>query len=314
MQKFIRPSALLSLLVFATMPSVSFGFQRDYLVDIVHLPSVATEASDYAIDLNGDGIKDNRFGDLVTMLSAGTNQIFNAPMVAAISSGSIVQLLALRSPSGGFSNDPAASSAWRVGAAMTVPPLLNGLDNPIGDAGVAPSVFLAALTSGSFSSASPATTTSPVDLTLRLAFGNTYTDLPVQGAHVSFTLNGADRLQGQIHGSIRHQDYMTQVPNALAIGLNAYIQANPGDATAQAMLNAFDSGCGGQVDGQISECELTGSPLLQNYWTADVQIRDAQGNYAPNPNNTSPDAHSIGISFGAILSPADRLFASEFDL
>jgi hypothetical protein len=61
----------------------------------------------------------------------------------------------------------------------------------------------------------------------------------------------------------------------------------------------------------IKLCEVTGSSLIQALLAADVQIRDVDGNYAPNPANTTRDANSFGIHFTGIVS--DHVFTDGFD-
>jgi hypothetical protein len=123
-------------------------------------------------------------------------------------------------------------------------------------------------------------------------------------------------MQGQLNGSIRHDDLALLVDPAFADLFNSLIQNNPGSDTATALKDLFDTGCGddddGADDGLIEVCEVLENNLLQSLLAPDVQIRDAMGNYAPNPANTTPDADSIGVRFTAVLR--DRLFSDGFDL
>jgi hypothetical protein len=247
---------------------------------------------------------------------ASQNVDFQSSMSAAVASGSIVHLVSLQSADAFFANDPAAVAGWYVGLAAPAPPLFDGTDDLPHDGNIAPGIFVAALSSGSFTSPSPATTISPVSLTFRLQLGSTSVDLPLQGTRLSFTTDGAGHMQGQLNGSIRHNDYMALVPPALAQSFTAEIQNDPTSNTAMQLKQIFDLGCtagdGFANDDVIELCEVTGSSLIEVLLAADVQIRDADGNYAPNPANTTPDANSFGVHFTAIVSP-DRVFADGFD-
>ena len=307
-----RVLRLCLLIPFASAPAAyATSYLRGYLVNNVTLPQAR---ADYALDLNGDGFADNNFGSLMAAF-ASQNVDLQSSMSTAVASGSIVHLIGLQSADALLANDPAALANWYVGIPAPAPPLFDGTDNLSVDSNFAPGTFLAALSSGSFSSPSPATTTSPVSLTFRLQLGNTPVNLPLQGTRLSFTTDGAGHMQGQLNGSIRHTDYMALVPPALAQSFTAEIQADPTSDAAMQIKQIFDLGCtdgdGFANDNVIEVCEVTGSSLIKTLLAADVQIRDADGNYAPNPANTTRDANSFGVHFTAIAT--DRVFANGFD-
>jgi len=88
------------------------------------------------------------------------------------------------------------------------------------------------------------------------------------------------------------------------------IQADPEASIAVTIGQLFDmGGCtnpDGTVaqssDGKIDVCELLTSPLLNGLLQPDVQIWDAQGNYAPNPLGGNADSMSIGLGFSAVVA------------
>jgi hypothetical protein len=307
-----RVLSLCILISIASAPAAdAASYVRGYLVNQVVLP---LQRADYALDLNGDGKADNNFGNWLGAL-AGQGLDLQSLMNDAVASGSIVHIVGLHSADAFFANDPAAVADWYVGIPASAPPLFDGTDNLSIDSSVAPGTFLAALSSGSFTSPSPATTTTPVSLTLRLQLGGTPVSLPVQGAALSFTTVGTGNIQGRLNGSIRHTDFMALVPPFLAQSFTSQIQSDPTSNTAIQIKQIFDTGCtagdGFQNDDVIELCEVTGSSLIQAVLAPDVQIRDADGNYAPNPLNTTRDANSFGVAFTAIVT--DRVFANGFD-
>lgn len=311
--RVLRFNLRLLILLAASQTAYASPYQRSYLVDSVSLPISQAEAGSYAIDLNGDGPVDNNFG---SMLAAFASQgiDFNGAMNAAIADGSIVHLVDQQSTDASFTTDPAALANWYVGNPLPQPPLFDGTDQP-SYSHYAPGMFLAALSSGSFTSPSPVTTTSPVDLTLMMQFGPSIFALPLQGTRLSFTTNsvGPGHMQGQLNGSIRHNDYLTTIPPALAQWFTSIIQTDPTSATAMQLKQLFDTGCNGSGanDNGIAVCEITGNALMAALMAPDVQIRDANGNYAPNPANTIPDANSFGVRFTAVRR--DRVFANGFE-
>lgn len=301
-RRAIRRSASLSLLAcFVATTAHATNYVRSYLVNNVLLPLART---DYAIDVDGDNLVDNRFGQILGAL-AGQGMDLVGPMQAAIVSGSIVHLVHLQSTDASFNNDPVAQATWCIGVPTATPPLFNGTDNvscadPSG-------IFVAPLSNGSFISPSPVTTTNPVSLDIELAIGATYVTLPVLNARLSFAVDAAGHMQsGQINGSIPHTDFMNTFPPALAAMCNASIQSDPSSDTATSCEQLFDTGCNGfpgyAGDNQIEVCEITESPLIQTLLAPDVQVADGA---------TSVDANSIGIGFTAIAY--DRVFASGFE-
>jgi hypothetical protein len=182
------------------------------------------------------------------------------------------------------------------------------------DSSVAPGTFLAAVERQFYFALSrdnddPGLTYPPT------AVGRHASKSPCSGRALSFTTVGAGNIQGQLNGSIRHADFMALVPPFLAQSFTSQIQSDPTSNTAIQIKQIFDTGCtagdGFQNDDVIELCEVTGSSLIQAVLAPDVQIRDADGNYAPNPLNTTRDANSFGVAFTAIVT--DRVFANGFD-
>jgi len=273
-------------------------YQRGYLVSSMTLP---TSSSQYAIDLDGDGHPENNFGSLAGVLAAQGVDL-NGAQAVSVASGGIVHLVSLHSTDRLFVNDAAAQADWYVGLAAPSPPRFDGTANLPVDSSIPPATFLAALSGGSFTSADPATTTTPVELTLELQFGSSKMALALQDARLSFTLGGSGHMQGQINGSILHADILNVVLPTMATWFNEVILADPTSNQSMQILEIFDTGCGasgGANDGVIEVCELSGNAIIQTLLAADVQIGGI-------------DANSFGAGFTAIASP-DRVFADGFD-
>lgn len=311
-----RSLGLFLFAYFAATPALATGYVRGYLVDSVSLPTTPSEAGAYAIDLNGDGNPDNNFGGFL----AGMNGSFDmsSPMSAAVTNGSVVHLLSLHSTDPVFTSDPAAQTDWYVGQAAPTPPLFDGTDDLPYDSNYAPGIFVAALSNGGFTSVDPVTT-APVSLTFMLQFGPDTFPVPMHGARLSFTTDHSGHMQGQLNGSIKHDDYMLFIPQGTADMCNAAISADPNSNNSMTCKQIYDKGgsdCGSNSgsymgDGVIEVCELTSNAFFQTLLLPDVQIYQG-GVYDPNPANTTPDSNSFGVRFTAIASP-DRVFANGFD-
>lgn len=297
----------LSLCLLASLAATTAhatNYVRSYLVNHVLLPTSSSEATSYAIDLDGNGSLDNNFGQVLSALAAQGLDL-NGPMAAAIASGSIVHLVHLQTTDVLVANDPAAEATWCIGVPTATAPLFDGTDNP--SCADTSGTFVGPLSGGSFTSPSPATTPNPVSLDIELPAGAGNVTLPVLNARLSFAAGATGNLYfGQINGSIPHTDLLNAFAPAIAALCNASIQSDPGSNTATSCEGLFDTGCTGHPEyasnGQIELCEVTENTLIQALFAPDVQVDDG---------GTLVDANSMGIRFTAIVY--DRLFASGFE-
>lgn len=304
---------LAAALAVLTAPSVHAAVHaRGHAVEVLDLPNSNAESNAYAIDLDGDGSADNQFGSILTALASSFEVDLAATAQAEVTAGRIVHLVELRSADAAFANDAAAAATWYTGLPTAAPPLFDGSDTFRYDPAVEPSRFVAPLVAGGFVSANPVTTTTPVFLSLRLRIGNYLVDLALQGARLKFTATATDLVQGQVNGSITAEDIDTIFVPALALSFDDEVQADPQSSRAMTLLQFFDTS---PTDGRISVEEVRNHTLMQSILAPDVDIRDAQGNYAPNPDNTTPDALSFGFGFAAAASQTllPQVFVDGFE-
>ena len=299
-----RSASLCLVISFAAMTAHAANYARSYLVDSVLLPTTNSQATSYAIDVDGDGIAENSFGQILSALAAQGID-FAGSTASAVASGSIVHVVHLQSADVLLANDPAAQATWCIGVPTAKPPLFDGTDNP--PCADTSGIFVAALSGGSFTSPAPATTPNPVSLDFEMALGTSYVTLPVLNARLSFTKDVSGNMPfGQINGSIPHSDIVNVFEPAMAAMCNAAIQGDPSSNTAVSCKGLFDTGCTGfpayANDGQIELCEITENALIQALLAPDVQVADGA---------TNVDANSMGIRFTAIV--IDRLFANGFE-
>ena len=187
----------------------------------------------------------------------------------------------------------------------------------------AQATFQGAIVSGVFTSNNPATTKSPVSfaLALPLIAGAPPVSLKISGARITYTKSGMMAMKGQINGAVKKSDLDTDVIPAVAKLLDSRVRADPTSSTNQGILGLFDTGTGCTAtdynynatdtdfdtsspamasDGKIALCEVANNGLIKSLLKPDVQMFDANGNYAPSSANTTPDSLSIGIGFTAI--------------
>jgi hypothetical protein len=281
------------------------SYSRQWVINQITLPASKT---DYALDLNGDGVADNHFGALVGALSGFLSLQPNVD--GALSSGTEVHLIDLNTSDPANSNDPCATSHLYAGKDRS-----DGGPLAI-DPTVAAGFFDGPIASDIFTSRSPVTGPDVV-LTFPLAFaGSTPLKLDLHAARITYHLAwldaGSGLYAGQLNGAIPEAEFLKVFVPAVAAQVNAIVQADPSSSEAQQILSLFDVGngqggtcswsdgsTGTSGDGIIAACEVGDNVLIKVLLAGDVQLFDDAGAYAPNAGNANPDSFSIGIGFSA---------------
>jgi hypothetical protein len=286
------------------------GQQYNYAVNSITLPMSRV---DFSIDLNGDDRVDNALGNIIGALTAQNFDV-QTPVTNSILTGTTVVLMRLQSADPKLQTDPAASTTVYHGKQTF--PNFNGNGTFTIDNSVQPSTFSGPLAAAMFSSDNPVTTLHPVELVLTMPLLGAVgaVTVHVNGAHLQFTtgtdaMSGAPGLlAGEIQGSIKNAEVQTVIIPAIAQLLTMQIQQNPTSQNAMMIRMLFDTGgcinANGMAavanDGIIDPCEVANNNIIQNVLAPDVQIYDANGNYAPNPQNTKRDSLSLAIGFTGV--------------
>lgn len=285
------------------------GNGHQFVVNAMTMPA---SRSQYAVDLNGDGKPDNALGSILPLLRLEGLDT-QAGIDASIKAGDTLVLLDLHTTDPARMQDAQAGVTMALGKAQPMPDLGGGGSFQI-DGAEPPAELHGALQAGTFSSEPPATTTRPATVSVRLPLvaGAAAVPLKVNGAHVQFALAAGGLMTGQLNGSVKTQDLQQNIIPAIAALLTARLAMDPASASSRLIRNAFDIGDGnggactnpdnsmGQPgDGKIGYCEVLASPLVSTALAPDVQIFDANGNYAPDPANKKPDSLSLGVAFTA---------------
>ena len=302
-------TTVLALLAFHPAGAVS---TRGHAVNDLKLPDTTAEANSYAIDLDGDGTPQNQFGNALYALAFAFELDVAGNTSAAVASGQVVHLVELRSTDATFTNDTAAEATWHVGVAAPAPPLFDGSDTFRYDPDFLNGTFVAPLVSHAFVSAIPATSSEPAYVFVRIRIESQTFLLQLQGGRLKFTTTPTGLVLGQGNGSISKEDIDNVFVPTLADAFNEVIQADPQSDRAMSLLQTFDNN---PMNGTISVAEVVADSLIETILRPDVDIRDENGNYAPNPTNPEKDALSFGFGFTAVTSVTilPRIFEDGFE-
>jgi hypothetical protein len=311
--------ALVSALIAACGPApivCPTGADRatTYQVDSVTLPM---KSDDFAYDLNGDGHTDNRFGNIVGALIQNSFDA-QAAVDRALADGSLAPLV--RIVDGGRPTDAAivvvsdpqpdlSSGEFCVstsgGRYQSARPLdmkgASTLTMHLPLVGNMPSTAVhitfqktgAGLVAGQLN---VAIKTIDVQTSLTAAMGSLLTAALQQSPGMICSENGLFDNGGLDDGSGCR---LTARACANAQPAGSPGCRNPSFAPDKSATSSGPGNCADQYDGIVDTCELTTNSLFENLIATDVQLFDANGNWAPSPVNKNKDSLSFGFGFTA---------------
>ena len=263
--------------------------KTQYAANTMTLPTGPTQL---AIDLNGDGMKDNRLGQIVGALTFAKIDAQTTTQVA-VTKGAAVLLFDEVSTDATQQSAKNAGAQFVSGVKTMMPPNFDGHDTFT--ASGTPAQFYGNITAGTFTSDSPVTTTTPVSFTLSLPLveGQDPLVLPITAGYITFTADASGKITGgQLNGGVKKSDIDGSIVPTVAALLTAQIKADPANTT----LASFDT----NKDGTVTAAEVAANPTISPFLAPDVQLFDSTGAYAPNKANTTKDSLSIGIGFTAV--------------
>jgi hypothetical protein len=301
--------------------------KAQYVTNAVMVPE---QRSDYAIDLNGDGRVDNQLGNIIGALE-GQNLKVQDGVNTAVTDGTLIVLMSENSTDAAFQSDSCATATVNVGQSIVAPALpdYSGMGHFMIDSGQQGGMFNGPIKAGKFASSAPATTKTPVSVTIKLPLvaGADPVKLQVIGAHLQFTRGADGKITGgQLNGAIKESAVqMDIIPNVATLLSNKLMNDMPQTSADMQIASIFDTGgkidpadttctagcknptygarpgmCAAAKDNIIDTCEVSTAGLIQNVLAPDVQMFDASGAYAPNSANTVKDSLSLGLSFTAV--------------
>lgn len=273
-------------------------YTLEYATQQILLP---TNVDKVAYDENGDGRAENALGNLFTALATQGIDL-QAMEDASVATGKTIELFKVQTHDSTLTSDNQATVTLYAASPGVPAPGPYTVDQ-----GVAPAVFTGTVGANGFSSASPATAANAVQLTLRLAIGDTSVTvpLPLWGAHVTLVKSQASGVSAAINGVVKVNDVSNILVPSLAAAFTAAIQRDTTTTLAHQLESLLDlGGCQGAVakDYQIAACEVSSNALMQSFLVPDVQMFDGNGNYAPSATGSAPNALSFGVRFSLARS------------
>jgi hypothetical protein len=247
----------------------------------------------YAFDLDGDGTPDNKLGAIISGLAA-VNLMPQDSANMAVTKGSLVLLMEETS------SDPTQQDAKNTGLKLSLaqaaasPPKYDGTDTFTIDGSTSTAQFLGNIAAGTFTSNNPATTQTPVTLTIALPLvsGQAPLLIPVTAGRLTFKADASGKVTGgQLNGALKKEDVDAKVLPAVAALVTAQVQ----DPMASAAIKMFDI----NMDGTVTVDELKQNSLITNFLSPDIQLFEG-GVYKPNPAKTTKDSLSLGLGFEAV--------------
>jgi hypothetical protein len=286
------------------------GTDRQFVLDLVQFPKVVT---DFSIDLNGDGIPDNKFVHFVASVQQyGFNLATN--LEASVLGGFIVFLMDVPPP--GERGTPAAM----FNGLPTGMPDFSGMGTFLANVMEPAAVFPGARQSGAYEFFATPGTPLPVFKVAISAFNSkAKLEIPFRCVHMRLEVVDDTHIQGQIQGAVKHSDLADSFNCQVAHMLDDEINHDPNLPTALKtdIIQLWDNGgANGQAcistdnktnvpdgkpgDGHIAPCEMLADPGWTSAFATDLQLFGPKDVYLPQSKTGDADSLSFGLAFTAV--------------
>ena len=114
-------------------------------------------------------------------------------------------------------------------------------------------------------------------------------------AGAAFTLGPGNTFPAMLNGGLSQTQIHDRLIPAIAVLLNSIVRKDPMSANAMTVLRNFDK----DNNGIISNDEVEMNPVVSGILAPDLDLFDAQGNFAPNQDKVK-DSLSFGVAFSAV--------------
>jgi hypothetical protein len=273
------------------------GIQYTYVTNSLMIPTTQTQTGLFALNVDGDaqGQPDNKFGDLLTLLTSAAQGIeLQASLDQAVTTGQLVSLHVVKADD--LLNDPSVSWSLFLGKKTGSPPFFDGSDKfTLESAASTDSPIVGSLAHGHF-------TGGPGIAQARIFLLNQMVEVDLIGVRLEADLSAGGCANGKLGGGVTAEEFRGKLLPAIADGLN---QISMADKDAEnALLKIFDS----DHNGTITTREIESNPLLLIAISPDLDLLDASGQFHPNQDGVK-DSYSIGLGFtcvpAAFIAPGD---------
>ncbi len=278
------------------------GVEYYFVTNKLQIPTTQEQTQAFALNVDGDAQQtlDNKFGNLLTLLTSAVKNIeLQSTLDQAVDNGRIVSLHVVKADDA--LNDPSVSWSILQGQQTLAAPIFDGSDKFALDSVAAANLpIVGSLTNGHFSGGPGAAKVQmyllgqPLDVDLiglRLE-----ADVSAKGC-VNGKLGGAvtvEEFRGKVlGGAVTVEEFRGKVLPPIADGLNLVIQSDQTAGTA--ILQAFDS----DGNGAITSQELENNPLLMIAISPDMDMLDASGEFNPRQDGVN-DSYSVGLGFTCV--------------
>ncbi len=264
------------------------GVEYYFVTNKLQIPTTQEQTQAFALNVDGDAQQtlDNKFGNLLTLLTSAVKNIeLQSTLDQAVDSGQLVSLHVVKADDA--LNDPSVSWSILQGQKTLSAPIFDGSDKFALDS-VAPVnlPIVGSLTNGHF-------TGGPGAAKVQMFLLGQPVDVDLIGLRLEADVSAKGCANGKLGGAVTVEEFRGKVLPPIADGLNLVIQSDQTAATA--ILQAFDSDSNGEITGQ----ELENNPLLMIAISPDMDMLDASGKFNPRQDGVN-NSYSVGFGFTCV--------------
>jgi hypothetical protein len=297
------------------------GTHYTFVADSLLVPATPQESSDYALDLNGDGRKDNALGGLLAALASTAGLDVKGTVTENVQNGTVIVLADLQatdlSTASGvgmtvfLGDDPTPTPCTDAADPSTCGKHLDGNGSfTIAASSPTNATLVGQIVGGRFVGG-PGT----VGLELPLAADQPPVAISLIGARMETGVSATGLTGGKLGGAISSSDIETKVLPA--------VHTIVADLIAADCTGTYDSAGNGQADccadsastgakvlqflnpASSEDCQVTLEEMKANSLIAstllnpDLDLLDADGNFNPNADGVK-DSLSLGVGFSGV--------------
>ncbi len=286
------------------------GTHTQYVVDTLLVPANATQSSNVAQDLDGDGVEDNALGGLLGALGSTAGLDLQTSVDDQLDAGSFILLASIKAT--GLTNANNVGTFVFFGENPTPAACTDPLDqdtcgkhlNGSASFEIAANSPTDALMVGTL--AGGGLTAGPGTVSIELPLGDEAIQLDLIAAHIDVTVTADGLTSGKLGGAITEDDVDTKLMPAvqsLIAGLITDDCTPVGEdcgcvngSSGSQVLDFFDS----NNDCMVPLAELNANSLIDaTIRNPDLDLLDATGAFNPNSDGVN-DSLSIGVGFSAV--------------
>jgi hypothetical protein len=264
------------------------GMQSQFVTDTLLLPVTRAQTQDFGLNIDEDDRQttDNKFGDLLTLLTSVAPQLeLQSTLDQAVDNGQLVTLHMVKADD--LLNDPSVLWSVYLGQRTQDAPAFDGSDQlTLDSATPLDSPIVGSLTNGRFIGG-------PGAARIRMLLLGQQVDVDLIGVRLEADISATGCVNGKLGGGITVEEFRNRLLPAIADGLNQVVAANNEAATP--ILQTFDS----NKDNVITVEELEKNPVLMIAVSPDLDLLDASNTFNPGQDGVK-DSYSIGLGFTCV--------------